>query len=201
MRDIMANEAALFEIASSQTGYFTTAQARSCGYSWALLSHHAAGGRFLRVRPGLYRFRQYPSSPREQVMAAWLSAGRETAVVSHDSALDILGLGDIIPQAIHLTIPRSQRSRRPQSGVTIHTSTKPVPANEVVVRDGVAVTSPIRTILDVAELGGAPDQVIRAVREAISRGLVIPEQVRHQAGLRSARVKKLIDQALSDVPL
>ena len=60
----------LFDVAAAQQGYFTTAQAQVCGYSPALLSHHARGGRFLRVRRGLYRFREYPSSPREEVMAA-----------------------------------------------------------------------------------------------------------------------------------
>jgi hypothetical protein len=35
------------------------------------------------VRRGLYQLRDYPSSPREQVMAAWLSADKEQAVVSH----------------------------------------------------------------------------------------------------------------------
>ena len=52
----------LFELASEQGGYFTAAQARTCGFSKALLAHHAKSGRFLRVRQGLYRFREYPSS-------------------------------------------------------------------------------------------------------------------------------------------
>src|SRR5260370_41057800 len=62
----------LFELASEQGGYFTAAQARTCGFSKALLAHHAKSGRFLRVRQGLYRLREYPSSPREDVIAAWL---------------------------------------------------------------------------------------------------------------------------------
>ncbi|MCL4466976.1 MAG: type IV toxin-antitoxin system AbiEi family antitoxin domain-containing protein [Chloroflexi bacterium] len=77
----------LFHIASGQAGYFTTEQARACGYSFALLSHRVKSGRFSRVRRGLYRLREYPSSPREDVLAAWLAVGKDVAVVSHESAL------------------------------------------------------------------------------------------------------------------
>lgn len=53
----------LFEIAAEQGGYVTTAQARTAGFSWALRSHHAKRGRFVRIRRGLYRLRMDPSSP------------------------------------------------------------------------------------------------------------------------------------------
>ena len=43
----------LFHVASGQAGYFTAEQARGCGYSRALLSHHARSGRFIRARYGL----------------------------------------------------------------------------------------------------------------------------------------------------
>src|SRR5207248_3046491 len=100
----------LFEVASEQGGYFTAEQARACRYSFALLSHHVKSGRFLRIRRGLYRLRDYPSSPREDVLAAWLAVGKESAVVSHDSALDLLDLSDVIPDAAHLTVPRFRRN-------------------------------------------------------------------------------------------
>src|SRR5512133_706176 len=92
----------LFEIASEQGGYFTARQARTCGYGFALLSHHSKSGRFIRVRRGLYRLREYPSSPREEVLAAWLAVGKDVAVVSHESALDLLDLSDVIPNVAHV---------------------------------------------------------------------------------------------------
>ena len=60
--------------------------------------------------PGVYRFRDYPPSPREEVAAAWLAVGQDVAVVSHESALDLWDLSDVIPGAVHLTVPRAQRS-------------------------------------------------------------------------------------------
>jgi predicted transcriptional regulator of viral defense system len=191
----MNQEDCLFEIAASQGGHFTTAQARACGYSWALLSHHAANGRFVRARRGLYRLRQYPSSPREEVMAAWLAAGSD-AVASHESALDLLGLADIIPDSIHLTIPRAKRGRRPAPGVTLHTALQPPTDKEVVTRDGIRITSPARTILDAAQSGVAPDQVTQAVRQALDRGLATRGQLLAAARDRGGRVEQLIANAL-----
>ena len=66
----------LFEVASTQHGYFTAGQARTCGFGTDLLTYHARAGRFLRVYRGVYRLRDYPSSPHEQVVAAWLALGR-----------------------------------------------------------------------------------------------------------------------------
>src|SRR5947209_8651564 len=91
----------IFAVASTQMGYFTALQARECGFRRDLLTRHAHSGRFIRIRRGLYRLRDYPSSPREEIMAAWLSLGPD-AIVSHDSALELLELGTIIPSSIHL---------------------------------------------------------------------------------------------------
>src|SRR5689334_10721402 len=112
--------ACLFEVAAGQRGYFTAAQARACGFPWDGLTYHTQHGRFIRVRRGLYRLRDYPSSRGEEVVVAWLAVGKDVAVVSHESALDLLGLGDVIPDAVHLTVPRTKRHLPHLSGVTIH---------------------------------------------------------------------------------
>lgn len=186
----------LFEIASEQGGHFTAEQARVCGYSFALLSHHVKSGRFIRIRRGLYRLREYPSSPREEVLAAWLAVGKDVAVVSHESALDLLDLSDIIPDAVHLTVPRSRRNLPSLPGVKIHTTVRPLQPSDLTYRDGMVVTSAARTILDVAEAGTAPDQVELAVIQAVERGLATPDQLRRDATARGRRVAALIEGAL-----
>jgi predicted transcriptional regulator of viral defense system len=193
------DHARLFEIASEQGGYFTAEQARACGYSWALLSHHVKSGRFVRVRRGLYRYHEYPSSPREDVLAAWLAVGKESAVVSHDSALDLLDLSDVIPDAAHLTVPRSRRNLPTLPGVKIHTTIRPLPPSDLTYRDGMVVTSATRTILDAAEAGTAPDQVELAVAQAVERGLATPDQLRRGATGRGRRVAALVEGALRRV--
>jgi predicted transcriptional regulator of viral defense system len=186
----------LFAVAPDHAGYFTAAQARGCGFSWALLAYHEKTGRFLRVRQGLYRLRDYPASPREHVLAAWLAVGKETAVVSHESALDLLGLSEVVPNAVHLTVPRARRGGPSLPGVTIHTTTRALDPTDRVWRDGMAVTAATRSILDAAEAGTAPEQIALAVAQAVERGQVIPEQLRRRAGERGRRVAELVDQAL-----
>jgi predicted transcriptional regulator of viral defense system len=189
----------LFHVISGQAGYFTAEQAHGCGFSRALLSHHAKGGRFIRVRHGLYRLREYPSSPREHVLAAWLAVGKDVAVVSHESALDLLDLSDIVPDAVHLTVPRSRRSLQPIPGVKVHTTDRPIGPGERQVRDGMVITSATRSILDAAEKGADPEQIELAVTQAIERGLATDEELQQATVGRSRRVGELVAGALHKV--
>ncbi len=187
---------ALYGAADSQAGYFTAAEARRAGYSWALLSHHVRSGLIRRVSRGVYRLRDYPSSPHEELIAVRSALG-PTAVISHESALDVLELSDVIPDSIHVTVPRSRRSLPSPPGVSVHTVTRPLTPAEVVVRGPIRVTSPARTIVDASASGLAPDQVHDAIRAAVSRGLVTPAALRRAAGDRSRRVRELIERAIA----
>ena len=168
----------------------------SCAFSWSLLSHHVKSGRFIRVRRGLYRFREYPSSPREDVLAAWLAVGKTQAVVSHESALEVLGLSDVIPDAVHLTVPRTRRNLPSIRGVKIHTTARPFRQEDKVARDGLITTSAARSILDASETGTAPEQIETAITQALSRGIVTAHQLRQDSEQRGRRVKKLVTDAI-----
>lgn len=187
---------ALFETASAQAGYFTAAQALRHGFSSVLLTHHTKTGRFLRVTRGLYRLRDYPSAPDEEIVAAWLRQAPD-AVVSHESALELLGLSDVIADGVHLTVPRERRRLVPQPGVRIHTTTHPLAEADVISRHGVRLTAPARTIADVAAAGMAPDQVSAAVSQALRRGLTTPALLRGAARSRGHRVQRLVEAAVS----
>lgn len=193
----LPNHEELFATASAQAGYFTTAQAEACGFSSALLTHHAKSGRFVRVARGLYRLRDYPDETNEEIVAAWLRQA-PNAVVSHESALLLLGLSDVIADKVHLTVPRARRRLVNQPGVVIHTTTRPLAEADVLSRQGVRVTGPERTIVDVAEVGVAPDQVVAAVHSALDRSLTTSSRLRDAARTRSRRVQRLVDQALTE---
>ena len=171
-------------------------QARACSFTWERLSDGAQRGKYIRLRRGLYRLRDYPSFPREEVVAAWLALGKDTAVVSHESALDLLELSDVIPHAIHLTVPRSRRNLPNLIGARIHTTTKPFGPLDIVTRDGIRLTSAGRTILDAAEWGTAPEQIEMAIQQAIARGLVTRTKLTQDAANRSQRVQALVKNAL-----
>jgi predicted transcriptional regulator of viral defense system len=198
-KDSPPNHDGLFATASAQAGHFTSSQASTHGFGSALLTHHVKTGRFIRVARGLYRLRDYPSQPGEEIIAAWLREAPD-AVVSHESALALLGLSDIIADHVHLTVPRSRRRLVPQAGVVIHTTTRPLCESDVVSRRGVRLTAPARTIVDVADAGAAPDQVTAAVHASLQRALTTPALLREAGRTRGRRVQRLIEESLSGHP-
>ena len=187
---------ALFVMAGTQAGCFTASQAAAQGFSSALLSHHVRSGRFARIARGLYRFRDYPVQPGDEIVAAWLRQAPE-AGVSHESAPQVLDLADVIADRVHLTVPRSRRRLVPQDGVVIHTTTHALESGDVVTRRGMRVTAPARTIADVAAAGVAPDQATAAARAALARGMTPPSLLREAAAIRGRRVQRLVEAALS----
>jgi predicted transcriptional regulator of viral defense system len=190
----------LYEVAEQQAGYFTAGQAESAGMDRTTLRYHARpGGRFERVRRGLYRLRHFPSSPHEHVVAAWLPLKATEAVVSHESALELYGLADLIPSVVHISIPRAKRGVRPRSGVRVHTLEGQFRREDLRTIDGVPVTSPERTLVDALEDGSAPEQIELAIRQAIDRGLTTPRRLREVVEGRSARTRLFIESALGRV--
>src|SRR3954468_14692762 len=158
----------LYRLAEAQAGYFTSMQAAAAGMDRSTLSYHSRpGGRFHRLRRGLYRLRDFPSTPHEHVMAAWLPLRDAGAVVSHESALELNDLGDVIPDAVHLSLPRSERGQRRRPGVRLHTLARPPADKEVTEIDGLPVTRPERTIVDVLDTGVQPEQIEMAIEQAL----------------------------------
>lgn len=197
MRDTPDHEA-LYRQAESQAGYFTASQAAAAGLNRRTLSHHARpGGRFGRIAHGLYRVRQFPTTPHEHVVAAWLGLGIPEAVVSHESALELFGLSDVIADEVHISIPREKRRRHSRQAVRVHTTTRPPSRRDVRRVYGVPATSPERSIVDMLDGGGQPEQAEVAIAQALERGLTTTDRLRMAAQARSARVREQIDRFLS----
>lgn len=190
----------LYRILEAQAGYFTTQQALAAGMDDSTLSHHARpGGRYERVRSGLYRLRNFPTGQHEEVVASWLPLRHDGAVVSHESALALYGLSDIIPRAVHLTLPRSKRGHRRRQGVQLHAIENPPGPEEVRQLGAVVVTTPERSIIDSLAAGSQPEQIELAIQQAIERGLTTPLRLRRATTGRSARVRKYVDRVLDEL--
>lgn len=188
----------LFLLASTQHGHFTTAQAHACGFQDSLLSYHSQTGKFVRVHRGVYRLRDYPSSQYEEIVAAWLAIGKEIAVVSHESALQLLELSDVSPSKFHFTVPRARRNMPSPPLTAVHTSTRPFEREEIIERQGIRVTAPERAIVDAAERGTAPEQIELAVRDSLDRGLTTPRMIMRAAASRGRYVRELIGMVVTD---
>ena len=187
---------ALHRRAYSQDGYFTAKQARACGFSRQLLAHHVRAGRYERVRRGLYRLAGFPGSSTEEVRAAWLAVGADRALVAHESALELHGLSDVLPNAVHLLVERADRGIKPPPGVVLHTTSAPWKPADVATIDGIRVTSPARAIVDAAAAGTATEQIGAAVHQALDQGLIDPVLLQAAADRRGRRVGDVIRIAI-----
>ncbi|MGH3853639.1 MAG: type IV toxin-antitoxin system AbiEi family antitoxin domain-containing protein [Pseudonocardiaceae bacterium] len=188
----------LYRLAEAQAGYFTARQALAAGMDRSTLRHHARpGGRYERVRRGLYRLRHFPTSSHEHVVAAWIPLREAGAVVSHETALELHSLSDVIPIAVHLSLARTKRGHRPRPGVRLHTLERPPDPAEVRSVRGMPTTSPERSIVDALNAGTAPDQIELAIGQALERGLTTPRRLRAAAAERPDRVRRFIERALT----
>lgn len=190
----------LYAHAEAQAGYFTAGQALEANMDRATLRHHARpGGRYQRVGRGLYRLCHFPTSPHEHVMAAWLPLRGRGAVVSHESALELHDLSDVIPDVVHLTVPRSERGVRRRAGVQLHTSEHPPGVKEIRQIVGLPVTGAERSIFDALESGAQPEQIEMAIHQALSRGMTTSSRLRRSAASRPERVRRFAERAVEEV--
>lgn len=178
---------ALYRIAEQQAGYFAARQAAAAGFSWERLTDYSKSGRFRRVARGIYRLSQFPASRFEDLFVAWLKCGPKS-VISHESALAVYDLSDVIPSEAHVTVPRTASRRR--EGIRLHTNQ--LHRGDIVKREGLPVTSVPRTISDVAKAGLSEDQVQRALRESLQRGLTHRQALLAEAKRRGGRAARLI---------
>jgi predicted transcriptional regulator of viral defense system len=162
----------LYEIAEAQGGFVAAYQAADAGIPRSTLSYHATESDALeRVAYGVYRLRRSPVPPHGHVIAGWLALARADGVVSHESALELLDLTDLIADEVHVTMPRAKRGLRTPPGVRSHFTDRPIDARHRCNVHGIPVTSVERTLTDLLRNGGWTEQTDLAIRQAIGRGL------------------------------
>ena len=163
----------LFETASLQQGYFTAKQALRVGFSYRMHSHYKQSGQWLEIDRGVFRLAQFPNSPDEDYVRRSLWSrdrkGEPQAVFSHDSALAIHGLSDVMPSKIHFTVPSGFRKKTPK-GCIVHKGK--ISSDEKEQREGFFVTKPLRTIVDSAESNLSIDYLQQAIKEACDKGMI-----------------------------
>jgi predicted transcriptional regulator of viral defense system len=163
----------LLSQALEQGGYFTAKQAKQIGYDYPHLDYHVSAGNFERVEHGLYRLPTVPRGEHDDLIRLTLwSRNRNDvpqAVVSHESALILHQLTELLPDRIHLSVPPQFRKSAPR-GCVLHKVV--LSAEHVEERPGFRLTTPLRTLLDAAVGGVSQEQLEKALKEALSRGLV-----------------------------
>lgn len=140
---------AIVELAARQHGVVALRQLEEIGVSRARLRTQLGRGWLRRVHVGVYAVAGRPLSHRGRWLAAVL-AGGPAAVLSHGDAAALWRIADPSPPPAHVTV-RGPGGRGRRAGLRIHRRAG-LPADETTVRDGIAVTTPARTILDLASL-------------------------------------------------
>lgn len=172
---------ALFAVAEGQQGYFTSKQATNAGYQLGSQAHHVKSGNWTRVERGIYRLTRFPQSSEEQLViyALWSRnrEGRPEGVYSHQTALSIHELSDANPAKLHMTVPAAfRRTAKTPNVLVLHRAN--LNPKDIELRQGFAVTRPLRTIADLAVAEStARDLVQQALMEGRRSGVITAREI------------------------
>jgi predicted transcriptional regulator of viral defense system len=192
----------LYELAAPQGGYFTARQAREAGYEDNVHPYHVRSRNWVREARGVYRLSQFPLPARPDLMVWQLwSRNRQDepqGVFSHATALSLHELSDVMPAKLHMTVPPGFR-RMAAIPEVLRLHRARLSGRDVQTIDGVRLTTPMRTLLDVIAEGAiAQELLVQAVDEALRRGMVTRRQL--EEARVSTRAQQRLDRVLKQVP-
>lgn len=185
----------LYEIAGAQQGYFTAKQAIAAGYADNTHPFHVKSGNWIREYRGIYRLAKYPQPERPDLIRWFLwSRGHDDkpqGVYSHQTALSIYDLSDIMPPKIHMTVPPGFHRYGPIPKILVLHRSKLHPS-ETESMQGFRVTRPLRAIADLTRNGSVSSDIIKqAVSEALKRGLIRRAEIQKSARLSKTARRKI----------
>jgi predicted transcriptional regulator of viral defense system len=165
--------------AAQQWGMVTAAQAAAHGLPEAALRELAAHGVLTPVAWEVYAAVAAGPTPHAEAKAAWLALtvrpawqrqplDADSGVISHGSAAVVHGLGDLAAETVEITVPTAASQQR--RGVSLRPGS--LSPAEVLVLDGLPVTTVTRTILDVAADNIDGGHLAGIVVDAHQQGLV-----------------------------
>lgn len=163
-------------MAARQRGRIARRQLLGAGLTSDQVKGWLATGRLHREHPGVYALGHAAPTPFGREQAAVLACG-EGAVLSHASAAFVWGMAREPTGSVQLT--RCGPHRRGPKGIHIHHSK----SFEVRRREGLPITSPARTLIDLAST--EPKALERALNEARIRRLVTHAEL--QAEIKTRR--------------
>jgi len=190
------NEKRLLETAADQEGYFTAKQALEAGYSYRLQHYHKTKGHWIEAGRGIYRLAAYPHSTYEDLIRWCLWSvnrkGMPQAIISHDTALAVYELSDLMPSKIHLTVPPLFR-KDAEKKIILHRGV--VPPGDVRKRQGFLITTPLRTIYDEAEGDLSLDHLDQAIRDGLKAGKFLRKDLEnpHLSAPAREKIKMILD--------
>lgn len=181
-------DVSLASLATRQSGVVSRQQLLDLGLSSACIGRRLAARRLLPLYRGVYAVGHASLDWRGRAVAAVLAVG-ERGVISHRSAAAAWGFLPAPDGVIEMTVTGSGLRRRP--GLVVHRASA-LDAPDVRRVRGVPVTSPARTLVDLARAGGedldravAEAQVLRLVTRRDLAGAI--ERAADRRGMRALR--------------
>lgn len=183
-------------MAEEQWGLITRAQARAEGIAPSSFARMIGDGRLERVAHGVYRVRGAGEADHLALRAAWLQLDPRTPawlrvgdlrgpVISHSSAADLYGVGDLRPDVHEFTLHARRQSRRPD--VRLHRGI--VSADDRTTLLGLPVTRAARMIADLLADHVDPSAVAQITAQVIERGLEDPATIAEQIAPFASRFR------------
>lgn len=195
----LTNEQRLYEIASLQQGYFTSRQAKEAGYTDSKFAYYVKTERWTREGRGIYRLANYPLSDRPDLVywSLWSCNrnGEVQGVFSHQTALAIHDLSDVMPAKYYLSVPKGFRKYHPPpENLVLHFSN--LQTQEILEFEGYKVTTPEKTIYDVLLDDEISEEfVTQAISDGIDKGVISKSRVISMIEqLQSDRAKRIINE-------
>lgn len=182
----------LHSLATRQDGYFTAEQALELGFDSAMMRVNLATETWIRIERNLFRLGQWPHSELE-VFAMWCAWFGGDAVISHQSAAELHGLGHLHPQFVHVCT--FSELRLADTRLAVH-RLRLEPRN-VESAGTFDITTPVRTVLDLAAGGISQLTLDEVVSDAVAIGRVDPAALYSEASTSTDRVAERVELALS----
>ena len=192
--ELPPRNATIAVLAARQHGAVATRQLYAAGLSATQIRADLRSGRLHRLHRGVYAVGYRTKDPYAAYHAAALAIGDE-AVVSHLSAAQLWGLLQRSPGVIHVTGTGRAQSRR---GICFHHTCSLAPRDSGT-RLGIPITSPVRTILDLAAVL-PPEALRRVVRQAEVAQLVRHGQLDRRAAASRAKGVTALREVLAFGP-
>ena len=185
-----ALDRAITELAERQHGKVARRQLVALGLGEKAIDHRVQAGDLRLDHRGVYSLGHHPRSRESGWMAAVLYGG-ERASLSHWSAANLWPMRSGGGPRTHVTLPRRLRNT---ARITFHQAD--LPADEVAVENGIPVTTPARTLIDLAPRLPSPT-LARMLDAAPSRGAPLAALLeRYPRKPGTAKLRALVGTAI-----
>jgi very-short-patch-repair endonuclease len=169
-------DATIMALAARQYGHVTRAQLLELGLTKAAIDARVRRAPLVSIHAGVYAIGPRRDDPLARAAAAVLACG-PGAALSHSSAASLWE----ITKRWHFPLEVTHQRQRERPGIRTHTC-RVLRRSDICVHLGIRVTSPARTVLDIAPM--TPE---KALRRAVN-------DLRHRGQLHLGTLAELLDR-------